>query len=658
MKQVWTPVAVALLILAPSAALESGTVVRSVQVSPREGAVAIIVQADGPLPSPRVGVLEGPPRIYLDFRDVRTATTGTLVEGHALVRQVRVALHQPQPPITRVVVDLASAAPHRIELGGRRRGQVTIVIGNPAGVQLAPPSPQVVAPRPPAQVTPPPRREPAVPQVAPAPAARPAAPESPTAPGAASRTPRAGASETVVRSVRLAPGEGAVATIVEADGPLPLPKVGVLEGPPRIYLDFRGVRTATKGVLGEGHALVRQVRVALHQPQPPVTRVVIDLTSRAPHRIEAGGRERGELTVVIGAPAGVQLAAPSPQVAAPQTPAHVTPPKLRREPGAPPGTPAPAARPAAPELPTAPGAARRTPGARPHGTVVRSVRLAPEWGAAAVIVEADGPLPSPAIGALRDPPRIYLDFRGVTTATRGFLVEGHPAVRQVRVAVSEVQPPTTRVAIELAKMAPYRIEEGGRERGELRVVFDTPATNQPAPPADSQRVAPAVAGAQATSSPVPSSPERATAVAATPPPSGAASGEVAARASAKDVERYLQQASSGLDRLERLRPVLTSLDALTPVSGLDLKAAAGEFDSIRQGLAAIEPPQRLRATHDLLSTVCVLGALSARTRLEAVARGDTARAWNAASAAASAIMLLDRARADLGLAPIRSRQRT
>jgi hypothetical protein len=648
MKRVWAPVAVALIIVAPRAGLASGTVVRSVRLSPGGGAVAVIVKADGPLPLPAVGVLGGPPRIYLDFRDVTTATTGIQLEGHALVRRVRVALNQAQPPVTRVVIDLARAAPYRVEAGGRERGELTVVIDAPAGVQSAPPSPQIAAPQTPAQATPPNlRRESAAPPVTTAPAARPpAAPPSPPASSTLSRTPGPGASGTVVRSVRLAPGGGAAAIIVRADGPLPSPAVGVLGGPPRIYLDFRDVTTATTGIQLEGHALVRRVRVALNQAQPPVTRVVIDLARAAPYRVEAGGRERGELTVVIDAPAGVQSAPPSPQIAAPQTPAQATPPNLRRESAAPPVTTAPAARPpAAPPSPPASSTLSRTPGPGASGTVVRSVRLAPGGGAAAIIVRADGPLPSPAVGVLGGPPRIYLDFRDVTTATTGIQLEGHALVRRVRVALNQAQPPVTRVVIDLARAAPYRVEAGGRERGELTVVVEAPAATE---------LAPAVPGAQAVSSPAPLSPEPAPARVATVTPPAAASKDVAARAPAKDVERYLAQISSALDRLEQLRPLLASLDALKSVSGVELKAAAGEFQSIRQALVAIEPPRTLKATHELFCTVCALGALSATTRLESVARGDVAGAWNAASAAASALMLLDRSGAELGVVPIRS----
>ncbi len=115
--------------------------------------------------------------------------------------------------------------------------------------------------------------------------------------------------------------------------------------------------------------------------------------------------------------------------------------------------------------------------------------------------------------------------------------------------------------------------------------------------------------------------------------------------------RYSQRASSLLGRLERLRPLLGSLDALTIVQEAQLKAAAQEFESIRQALAAIVPPRTLAATHQLFRDVCVVGAASVSARLAPTVADDFTRAWNAAAAAAGALMLLDRAWAEVGLAP-------
>src|SRR5258706_16384516 len=51
----------------------------------------------------------------------------------------------------------------------------------------------------------------------------------------------------ILRAVRVDAGAsgGATAVILEADGPLPVPVSGALDGPPRIYLDLNGVRPGT-----------------------------------------------------------------------------------------------------------------------------------------------------------------------------------------------------------------------------------------------------------------------------------------------------------------------------------------------------------------------------------------------------------------------------
>jgi len=63
------------------------------------------------------------------------------------------------------------------------------------------------------------------------------------------------------------------------------------------------------------------------------------------------------------------------------------------------------------------------------------------------------------------------------------------------------------------------------------------------------------------------------------------------------------------------------------------------------------PPRTLVTTHELFRDLCVLGAASVAARVAPAAPDDSARAWNAAAAAAGAIMFLDRARAEVGLAP-------
>ena len=95
---------------------------------------------------------------------------------------------------------------------------------------------------------------------------------------------------------------------IEATGPLPAPTMGALDGPPRVFLDFAGVLPKTAGVASSADPRVRRVRVALHSANPPITRVVVDLTSQQPSRLELGN---GRVKIFIGsaAVAGASTAA-------------------------------------------------------------------------------------------------------------------------------------------------------------------------------------------------------------------------------------------------------------------------------------------------------------------------------------------------------------
>ncbi len=71
----------------------------------------------------------------------------------------------------------------------------------------------------------------------------------------------------------------------------------LLEQPWRIYFDITGVRPGGRRLLEVGGGPVSRVRLALNQPDPAVTRVVIDLSEKAPWRMERAG---GDVRVVIG----------------------------------------------------------------------------------------------------------------------------------------------------------------------------------------------------------------------------------------------------------------------------------------------------------------------------------------------------------------------
>ena len=76
--------------------------------------------------------------------------------------------------------------------------------------------------------------------------------------------------------------------------------------------------------------------------------------------------------------------------------------------------------------------------------------------------------------------------------------------------------------------------------------------------------------------------------------------------------------------------------------------AIDEFERLRQELTGIKPAESMRSQHDMLVQATILAVMATRLRLEAFRTSDAGTLRNAASAAAGATLLLDRACADLG----------
>ena len=117
---------------------------------------------------------------------------------------------------------------------------------------------------------------------------------------------------------------------------------------------------------------------------------------------------------------------------------------------------------------------------------------------------------------------------------------------------------------------------------------------------------------------------------------------------AKDLEQYKRQLAPTLDRLRLQQPLLISLEGSEPQTADRVQLAAEEFDRLRQDLNAIKSPESLRSQHDMLFQSTTLALMAMRLTLQAVRTSDPATLRNAASAAAGATLLLDRACADLG----------
>lgn len=110
---------------------------------------------------------------------------------------------------------------------------------------------------------------------------------------------------------------------------------------------------------------------------------------------------------------------------------------------------------------------------------------------------------------------------------------------------------------------------------------------------------------------------------------------------------YRRQLARPLDRLNRAKQWLEDVRLLagpTPkaVGELEKRAAIASRE-----LALVKPPPELESVHSLLTAACSLASRAATSRLQAIASGEMPAAWEAASAASGALMMLERADEDL-----------
>jgi len=223
-------------------------------------------------------------------------------------------------------------------------------------------------------------------------------------------------------------------------------------------------------------------------------------------------------------------------------------------------------------------------------------------GETTIVLESRTPLPRPVVGVLDGPPRIYLDFAGFRPETASISSPAEGAVRGVRIALHSADPPLTRVVIDLREPTRHRLDATAAASGRLSIVVGGNASRA------------AVSHAVGTPSPVPP------------------------------------------DGIVRLRAILTQFDALTPllkaidtqgdISAGSLQAAVAQLDALVDALRGV---RSARPARDRLGQAAALALQGVKARLEYATSGNAALTWNAASAAAGALLLLDSARGDLGM---------
>jgi len=226
-------------------------------------------------------------------------------------------------------------------------------------------------------------------------------------------------------------GRLAYGTLQEADRP-----------PLRLVVDFPGVRPNVPPAT-PGQGALRRVRVALNNPNPLVTRVVLDLDVKVTYSVKASPDGR-EVTVVLAGPSNEQTAVEPTRSAPAAAPVEATP-------AAP--TPAPAAV-----------ANRLT------GVVVGS---APEG--VTLTLRGNGKLPAAEVEEAKDAPaRLVLSFPGVRPAVTALTNVKKGVVERVRVAGNGT-PGATRVVVEMSRQYAYRVQPDAVNPRNVVVTIGDPA---------------------------------------------------------------------------------------------------------------------------------------------------------------------------------------
>lgn len=206
---------------------------------------------------------------------------------------------------------------------------------------------------------------------------------------------------------------------------------------------------------------------------------------------------------------------------------------------------------------------------------------------------------------LESPFRLYFDIPGLRPGTEANWSVGLGAVRQVRAALNQRDPVVTRVVVDLVERVSWKVEPGRSPR-EFRLIVTGTGGFASTPPAD--RVEPVE------------------------PMEPAEPAEPAA-------EPRVVQITAGLDALA---PVLESMRAGDGPSDAALTVLLSRAETLADAARAMRGPDG--SSHALLRATADAVLTAARARAAALASGDAQARANAASAAAGALLLLDRLR--------------
>jgi type IV pilus assembly protein PilQ len=251
--------------------------------------------------------------------------------------------------------------------------------------------------------------------------------------------------------------DGAVSTVlIEASDP-----VAYLTSQPdplTVLVDLRNVSAAAIAGQPIADMLTPVSGVAVESATAPdgtpVARVRVNLDRAAKHRVRAA---RNTILVEVQRDGTAPVATPvpalikSPLAAAPSTEKSAAP-AVEKRPS------------------TSLGAGVSAVERRAAATQLRAVRYEKTDNGYVITLSGNGPLLAAKVDEAKDlPPRVLLDFHGVSTGTAPAITTVKDEnVDKVRVATNSREPLITRVVIDLAKKLPYTVEQVGDD---LRVMF-------------------------------------------------------------------------------------------------------------------------------------------------------------------------------------------
>ena len=114
-----------------------------------------------------------------------------------------------------------------------------------------------------------------------------------------------------------------------------------------------------------------------------------------------------------------------------------------------------------------------------------------------------------------------------------------------------------------------------------------------------------------------------------------------------ELRRYRESMRGSILLFASLQPHLDNIKALAGSTAGALWTIRHTSSEVLDTVRAIKPPDELRAAHSLLVSAALMANNAASIRREATLSGDIARAWDASSAAAGAMMLAAQAREDI-----------